>query len=132
MMTSPMKFLFLAIFFTFEYYEIFISFFSFVFHCFSFIKSRLNITTTSESTPNCCPISLDKPISLSDYDRLSVDFTKQELEKLRNYVKSPSCNQFDIFLRLRNAKNFARAVEFNEMRDVPVCVDDDVDEITVC
>ena len=67
--------------------------------------------------------SLDKPISMSQFDRLSVDYTKQELDNLRKFVKSPKCNQFDIILRLKNPKSFARAVEFNEMLDI--CFDND-------
>ena len=52
---------------------------------------------------------------ISEFDRLSVLFTRESLAELRSFVRSPACNKFDLALRLRRFQEFARAIEFDEM-----------------
>ena len=86
-----------------------------VFHLFSFLftviisKFPVNLSQSTSSPP------IDKPITLEEYHRQSVEYTKMQLADLRSYIKSNKCNILDTILRLKNPKQFARAIESNEM-----------------
>ena len=52
---------------------------------------------------------------MQQYEEERIIFTRQELDRLRQYVLSPLCNPYDLILRLKNPKLFARAVLNNDM-----------------
>lgn len=115
-LSSPLRFIFIIIFVSCELYPLFSYLYFPLKSCFF---KLINKTKASQ-------VSFKK-ISVEEFNRQSAVFTLEELAKLRNFVKSPDCNQFDVVLRLKNPKQFASAVESNEMNDAANIVDFDDD-----
>lgn len=54
-------------------------------------------------------------LTLKEYEDEGLSFTRAELERLRLYIVSADCDVVDLVLRLKNPKEFFRAVDYNDM-----------------